>query len=179
MPATVTGTDRIERLKGLFVDIDSPGLIMQLGYALATILARNAPSASGAAAYAISSVGEPERITGGWAIGVGDKSKTGMPNDPAPRGTLRAFFDYLEGTGRVWRYTDWWGLSRENKTLLEQGRRAGMFGGRGADYANYIWAQNYGNATAGITGTHFIERSLTEFRKEAQRIIEEYRATKP
>jgi hypothetical protein len=152
---------------------------MQLGYSLATILLNNAPVASGAAAAAISEVGEPERTLDGWAITVGNKSKTGLPEDSAPSGTLRAFFDYLEGTGRVWRYTDWWGLSRENKTLLEQGRRAGLFGGKGANYANYIWVQNYGNAKAGIAGTHFIERSLAEFRKEASSIIREYIATKP
>lgn len=179
MPVTVTGTGRTAYIEGVISKYDSPGLIMQLGYSLATILLKNAPIATGAAASAISEVGEPERIMNGWAITVGNKSKTGLPQDSAPTGTLRAFFDYLEGTGRVRRYTDWWGLSRENKTLLEQGRRAGMFGGRGADYANYIWVQNYGNAKAGITGTHFIERSLAEFRKEASRIIGDYRATKP
>jgi hypothetical protein len=110
---------------------------------------------------------------------VGDASKTGKPEDQAPTGTLRAFFDYLQSTGWKGRYTDWWGLSPENKEKLETERRGGKFGGLGPNYANYIWVQNYGNAKAGIKRKEFIEKSLEEFRKEAKRIIGDYIATKP
>ncbi len=49
-----------------------------------------------------------------------------------------------------------------------------MFGGRGSDYANYMWAQNYGNAKAKVTGTYFIEKSIAEFRQAAPSIIRDY-----
>lgn len=147
---------------------------MQIGYSLATALIEAAPVDTGATVNALSYVSEPSRTATGWEIGVGDKSKTGDESTPAPRGTLREFYDYLEGTGRVWRYTDWWGLSRANKRLLAEGRRAGLWGGRGVDYANYMWVQNAGNSKAGIVGTHFLERALDQWRGQASQIIQDY-----
>ena len=51
-----------------------------------------------------------------------------------------------------------------------------MFGGRGADYANYMWIQNYGNRRARITGTHFIERSTQQWRSTVPDTIRAYLA---
>ena len=163
-----------ERLHQLQIKFNSPGLAMQLGYSLATALLENAPVDTGATASAVSRVTDPERTATGWSIGVGDKTKTGDESTPAPRGTLRAFYNYLEGTGRDFRYSNWRGLSKDNKTLLAQGRRAGLFGGRGIDYANYMWIQNSGNAEAGITGTHFLEHALEQWRGQASQIIQDY-----
>ncbi len=47
-------------------------------------------------------------------------------------------------------------------------------GGRGPDYAKYMWVQNYGNAKAKVTGTHFIEKSAAEFKQSAPGIIRGY-----
>jgi len=166
-------------IQSIEVKFNSPGLVMQLGYSLANSLLKNTPIDTGAAERALTYVGEPERTSTGWSIGVGDKSRTGDKDDPAPSGTLRDFFTYLKQSGVKVRPSNWWGLPGELKQKLAAERRAGKFGGRGEGYANYIWVQNYGNAKAGITATHFIEKSLDEFRANSDRIIGDYLAEAP
>ena len=174
MPATVTMSS-LPKLNRLLDKLESSELIEKLGADLAQRLADNSPVASGATARAWRHLGTPQRIPGGWSIGVGSGDAFGSKDEPAPRGTLRAFYDYLDNAGIDFNgYTDWWGLSRENKSLLEQGRRAGKFGGRGQDYANYMWVQNYGNAKAKVTGTHFIEKSIQQWRSEVPDIVRSY-----
>ena len=116
-----------DRLRQLQTKLQSPDLVTHLGIALAEDLVNNAPMDTGATRVALAKISEPGRTTTGWSIGVGDKSKTGDESTPSPKHTLEAFYDYLEGTGRDFRYSNWWGLSRDNKTLLAQGRRAGLF----------------------------------------------------
>ncbi len=172
MPITVSG---IRKITAVLDRLESSKLIERLGADFAQRLSDNAPVVSGATQRALSVVGEPERIPGGWRIGVGDGQAVGSKDTPAPRGTLRAFFDYLENAGIDFRgYTYWRGLSREDKTLLEQGGRAGMFGGRGQDYANYMWVQNYGNARARVTAQHFLEHGIAQWRSHVPDIVRSY-----
>ncbi len=63
-------------------------------------------------------------------------------------------------------------MSNANKRLLAQGRRAGMFGGRGIDYANYMWIQNKGNSKARISAHGFIESGIMTWRAEVLDIID-------
>jgi hypothetical protein len=141
-------------------------------------------SQSGATVRALSVVGEPYRWSNqygtGWKVVVGDAEALGNKSDSAPRGTLRAFYDYLEGnlesTGRVIPYTPWAQIPNYYKGLLEQGRRAGMFGGRGPNYANYAWIQDAGNAKADITATHFIEEGKKLFESRTSGYLREWRS---
>jgi len=179
MPVTsnLSGLNRfIDDIKLRF---DDPGLVRVLGQELSKDLTSafsesGLQSRSGATIQALSTIGEPEKVGRGWRITVGDKSALGSPDDPAPRGTLRRFYDYLEGTGRVHAFTKWSGMSRSNKELLQEMRRAGLMGGRGPRYANYMWVQNYGSATAEISGRHFIERGQERFRSRASGIINDW-----
>lgn len=171
-----------DRLRQLQAKLQSPDLITHLGLGLAENLVNEAPMDTGATKLALGKISEPNKTAIGWQIGVGDKTKTGDESTPAPRGTLEAFYKYLgvddeeSNIGRVWRITNWWGMSRANKDLLAQGRRAGLWGGRGIDYANYMWVQNSGNSEAGITSTHFLERALEQWRGQASQIIQDYLA---
>ena len=154
MPVTVSIP--VPKLNRLLDKLESPELIQRLGADLAQRLSDNSPHASGATSRAWLHLGKPERIPNGWAIGVGSGDAFGDRNQSAPSGTLRAFFDYLDNAGIEFNgYTDWWGLSKDNKTLLEQRRRAGKFGGRDADYAPYMWVQDAGNAKAGVRAKRF------------------------
>jgi hypothetical protein len=94
----------------------------------------------------------------------------GDVNQSAPRGTLREFFeDNKEATAPVWRY-----IPGRYKEKLEAMRRAGMYGGRGPDYANYVWAQEKGNAKALIAGRHFIENGTNRWRARRGQIIDDW-----
>ena len=158
--------------------LNSPDLIVALGTDLATSLVAEAQfnRPTGATAAALSVVSAPDRTSTGWSIGVGDKSKTGDRNEPAPTGTLRDFFTYLERTGVSIRPTNWWGLPRDLKEQLAVERRGGKFGGRGGGYANYMWVQNYGNSKAGIVGTGFLERGVQRWTERANETVRRYLA---
>lgn len=184
MSVTFSGDRARQIIQGIRQKMESPDLIVELGNSMAANLvgsfnASGLTSQSGATVRALSKVGEPERTANGWRIGVGDGEAAGKEGQPAPRGTLRAFYDYIEGglegyagaTGRVHKYTDWWGMSSANKRLLEQGRRAGLFGGRGPDYANYLWVQDKGNARARITAKPFIDIGVGMWRESAPDIV--------
>lgn len=174
MPITVQqqGIDRF--LIQMDRKLNSPDLAIQLAQDLSSKLVASAPVETGATKAALSKIGEPQRTATGWTIGVGDKEQTGSEGESAPRGTLRAFFDYLAASGLPVRPSNWWGLSSDNKALLLQGRRTGKFGGRGAMYANYMWIQNRGNAIAGIRGTMFIDRAILEWRANVPNVIRGY-----
>jgi hypothetical protein len=183
MPVTVTGESLTQFISGLKRQFNSPDLIQELGQALSDNLveaftASGLNSRSGATVEALSVVGEPQRTGTGWNIGVGNKEALGNENESAPRNTLREFYDSIGGgTGQVRKYANWQGLSDSNKALLEQGRRAGLFGGRGPKYANYMWIQNKGNPKAIITGRHFIEQGVASFQSQAPNIINEWWAS--
>jgi hypothetical protein len=172
MPVTVTVP--VTNLTRVLDKLESPELIERLGASLSKQLADNSPVASGANKRAWQHIGTPTKIVGGWRIGVGDGEALGSPDDPAPRGTLRAFFDYLESQGAKPAYTDWRNMQPAHQDKLEELRRGGLFGGRGADYANYAWIQNAGNMKARVTATHFIDRSLAEWRSEVPAIVRSY-----
>jgi len=179
MPVTFNSANLSQFIDGIKLRFDSPELVTRLGQELAKDLgqafsASGLQSRSGAGLAALTTVGEPTRNGRGWQISVGDKSALGSKNDPAPKGTLAQFYTYLEGTGRVRKYTKWAQMSKSNQELLEKMRRAGLMGGRGPKYANYMWIQNYGNATAQITGRHFIENGLTAFRARSRGIINDW-----
>lgn len=129
-------------------------------------------------AAALGHVGKPERTATGWAIGVGDPKKLGKKDTPAPRGTLRDFFQYLADSGMDYRITDWWGLPPEHKQLLATMRRGGKFGGQGAESAPYMWVQNYGNAKARVPARYFIEESIADWRTDVPDIVRAFSAKK-
>lgn len=179
MPVTINNQRLTQIIEGIKQKIESPDMIVALGQSLSRHLVESFSesglnSESGATVRALSKVGEPERTSDGWRIGVGDGEAAGSENTPTPRGTLRAFYDYLAQSGRVWRYTDWWGMSRANKRLLADARRVGLFGGRGMDYANYMWVQNNGNGVAKVKAHHFIESGIQAWRSEVPDIVNQH-----
>jgi len=174
MPVTITGNGRdfIIRLQR---KLESPDLIQQLGETLADSLqqgfdASGLKSDSGATKNALSKVGQPQRTGSGWSIGVGDARRLGEPNETAPHGTLREFFrDFPEAFAPAWKY-----IPQAYQEKLAQMRRAGMYGGRGPDYAHYAWAQERGSARAFIPQRAFIEYGRGMFAARATRIVEAY-----
>ena len=186
MPVTISGQGLNQIVNNLHRLADDPELALQLGKALSECLVdafqSTNSSVSGATVRALSKVSPPEKTGSGWKISVGDGDAVGLESQSAPRGTLRAFYKFVEGgpersrgaTGTIKKYSNWQGMSSANKRLLEQGRRAGMFGGRGPNYANYMWIQNTGNLKAGITGRGFIAKGTTQWRADVPRIVERY-----
>lgn len=175
MPVTVSGTSLDQYISNLEAKFNSPDLIEAMAESLAGHLqesfqASGLQSRSGAGLSALTYVGEPERTGQGWSMGVGDRDALGGENDPAPRGVLRQFFsDNPSITPSKWRR-----IPRSYKEQLEAMRRAGMYGGRGPNYANYMWIQNSGNATAEIGGRHFIESAVSEWKTQVPDIINDW-----
>lgn len=175
MPVTTSGTSLTQWIDGLRGKFNSPDLVQSLGNALAEDLVQafqesGLQSQSGATVRALSYVGEPERSGNAWRIGVGDKDALGNEYDPAPRGTLRQFFNDNPGL----KPTPWRAIPPAYKQQLELMRRAGMYGGRGPNYANYMWVQNAGNSAAGISGHGFIEMGLSTWRGQVPDLINEW-----
>jgi len=187
MPIRVSGMDFRRQTEEIVQQMDSPELVEQLGQALSEELVKafttsGLKSQSGATVRALSVVGRPERWAnqygGGWRITVGDDDALGDKRDKPMKGTLASFYSYLEGQleseGPVIPYTPWKPIPDKYKRLLEQGRRAGMFGGKGPNYANYMWTQNYGSTKADIVGRHFIEAGVQNFRVRAGDIVDDF-----
>lgn len=175
MPVTVTGQGFNTFIEGIRRKLDSPDLIQQLGNSLAQALKEGFQSSglqsrSGATVAALSFVGEPERVGNGWRIGVGNADEAGHPEDPAPSGTLRQFFQ----DNPVLRPTPWRRIPPDYKEQLEVMRRAGMYGGRGPSYANYLWVQNYGSSGAEIEGRNYIDPAIDQWRQQVPEMIQEY-----
>jgi len=175
MPVTVNGAGLDQWIAGIKGRFESPELIQQLGQSLAddlglAFMASGLTSRSGAGFKAITTVNEPEKTANGWKIGVGDRKALGDENQTAPRGTLRAFFE----DNPTIRPSPWRGIPQSYKEKLEAMRRAGMYGGRGPDYANYMWVQNRGSGEAHIAGRHFIETGLNRWRGRVPDIINQW-----
>jgi len=177
MPVTVNERGLDTFIEGIRQRVESPDMIVALGNSLSNHLVESLESSgltsrSGATVRALSFVGKPERTSSGWRIGVGDKSATGLPSDSAPRGTLRAFFDdHKDIKPSKWRY-----MKQSTKDILEGMRRAGMYGGRGQNYANYMWVQDKGDMSdkVRIPARGFVNTGLTAFRSEAPNIIQSH-----
>lgn len=181
MPVTVTGNRFDTFIQEIEQKLNSPDLIQQLGESLAEslkqgFLSSGLQSQSGATVAALTFVGEPEQTGNGWRIGVGNAEEAGHPEDPAPTGTLRAFFNDFQRAfpGSNLRPTEWRRIPPDFKTLLEAERRAGMYGGRGPMYANYLWAQNYGSGAAHIAPHGYIDPALESWRQQVPDMIREY-----
>ena len=188
MPIRVSGMDFRRQTEEIVQQMDSPELVEQLGQALSEELVKafttsGLKSQSGATVKALSVVGEPKRWAnqygGGWRITVGDDDALGDKRDKPPSGTLAAFYSYLEGGigggDRVIPYTPWKQIPKKFKDELERARRmASLFGGRGPNYANYMWTQNYGSTKADIVGRHFIEAGVQNFRVRAGDIVDDF-----
>jgi len=175
MPVTFRRAGLDTFIEGIKRKIESPDLIVELGNSLsqnlvAAVGSSGLSSKSGSIVKALSKVGEPERTPTGWRIGVGDAKATGLPSDPAPRGTLRAFFTDNPGV----RPSPWRGIPPNYQDVLERMRRAGMYGGRGADYANYMWVQDKGNTKAHISPRGFINTGFTTWKAQVPGIIERH-----
>ncbi len=170
--------DFVQNLESRIV---TPELVQELGNRLAEKLvdgfnSSGLVSRSGATVAALSSVGEPVQRGNGWSIGVMDASAAGHPEDEAPRGTLRDFFTDMR---RAYpqdnlRPSPWKDIPQTYKDFLEAERRSGMYGGRGPDYANYLWVQDEGNARIYIPSHPYIARSVDEWKAEAPDIIERH-----
>lgn len=92
----------------------------------------------------------PYRQGRGYGIGVAPFSQVGDPDQPAPRGTIKAF---LAGSGKKWRYVmnkdmrakfspklAWWYLPREARLQLNLARLSGHYGGKqGARVVPAYW----------------------------------------
>jgi len=175
MSVTVSGDNLDQFLEGLESRFNSPEVAMLLAQDLSEKLVESFSSSgldsrSGATVRALSYVAEPERTGNGWILGVGDRDALGEEDQSAPRGTLRSFFsDHPEIRPSPWAY-----IPQSYKDVLESMRRAGMYGGRGPDYANYMWVQNAGNAEAGISGKHFIESALSSWESGSDDIVNDW-----
>ena len=172
----ITGNRFDQRIEMIQKSLNSPDLVEAIGYNLAAHLAEQYSFSglevrSGAALNALTYVGEAERVGGNaWTIGVGNREDLGEEDQPAPEGTLRAFFnDNPEIPPSPWKF-----IPPDYKMKLEQLRRMGMYGGRGPSYANYIWVQNNGSASAYIDRRQFIDGALMYWRNEAQSIADEW-----
>lgn len=172
---TVSGDSLDQAILDLRGRLNSPDLVTQIGRGLSDQLKESFTdsgliSRSGATLRALSFVGEPQRIGNAWTIGVGSREDLGEENQPAPTGTLRAFF----GDNPELYPTPWKGIPQSYQEKLAQLRRTGLYGGRGATYANYMWVQNAGAPSAYITGRHFIESALAQWRSDVPNIISEW-----
>ncbi len=174
MPIAITGGRFEQFISGIEAKLDSSDLIVELGNRLSEQLrlgfsASGLTPRSGASIRALEYVGQPERITNGWRIGVGNADALGDESQPAPRGVLRAFF-----SDNKLKPTPWRGIPPDYKVKLEAMRRAGMYGGRGQNYANYLWVQNRGNMGVYISARNFIGPAIERWREDARYLIEEY-----
>lgn len=174
MPLTITGERLDQRIEILERKLNSPDLILALGSDLASALGDAYESSglrvvSGAGIRALTYIGEPERSGNGWTIGVGDRGALGDEGDPAPRGVLRQFQEDNGLRPSPWKY-----MLQSYKDKLETMRRSGMYGGRGPLYANYMWVQDQGNATAYITGRNLIDNGVSVWRSRADDIVSEW-----
>ncbi len=169
---TTSGDSLDQAILNLKGKLNSPDLVTQMGQSLSEQLkesftASGLISRSSATLEALSYVGEPQRISNGWTIGVGNRDDLGAEDEPAPRGVLREFFN----DNPELRPSPWRGIPESYQEKLASLRRAGMYGGRGPTYANYMWVQDKGSAEAYISGRHFIESGLAMWRSIAPDII--------
>lgn len=171
----ITGNRFDQFIDGIQRKIESPDLIVSLGNRLSEQLqlgfgASGLTPRSGATLRALESISEPERTGNGWRIGVGDASALGSESDSAPRGVLRQFF---EDNPQI-RPSPWRRIPETYKQKLEAMRRAGMYGGRGPNYANYFWAQDQGSTGAHISKRDIVNPALDRWRSEVPYFIEDY-----
>ena len=177
MSITTSGDNLDIFIRDVEDSLESSELISSLGDTLSGTLvdsfhASGLQSKSGATVKALEYVSDPQRIDGGWKIGVGNGDALGEEGQSAPRGTLRSFFSDRPEI----RPTTWAGIPPSYKDVLESMRRSGMYGGRGPDYANYAWVQNSGNSAAGIPSTGFIDSGVSNFMTAADDVIAVYLA---
>jgi hypothetical protein len=170
-----TGSDLNQRIIDFRAQLNDPSLAVRIANDLANKLQeafRNTGliSRSGATLQALSYVSNPERISNGWAIGVGRYRDLGDESQPAPMGTLRDFF----ADNPVLRPTPWRMIPRPYQEKLAQLRRMGLYGGRGATYANYAWVQNAGNSVAYIPARNFMTLGLNTWRSNVPKLIGEW-----
>lgn len=141
------------------------------------IIQVTAPSDSGQMVRNLSTLTDLREGERGFEIGLGDRSKVGNENIPAPRGTIQAFLDdYPQFRKRPQYRTGgkeraWWDLPRAGKEKLESLRKAGLYGGSDQGFATgkspWFFPQEgsldgWGASAkaAGITPTGFLKQSM-------------------
>ena len=71
----------------------------------------------------------------------------------------------------------WWYLSKKQKQVLDEQRKAGRFGGetaKGAGLAPYFWAQEYGEPKAMILAQHVVTEAVEQWRPEANELVRSF-----
>ena len=196
MPVTSTLGTLGERLRvRILGTIASPELAVMLGQSLSQDIVEEYFSSgmkgqTGNTVDVLSHVGTPEVTATGVEIGVvGPLSRSGLPSDSGPKGTIKAFLKWYseqEGLpqyfirGGVPSQYAWWMLSSVQKQVLQRERLSGRFGGEsaaGVGRVPYMWGHEQGNAGATIQARHFIEKGLARWRARVSGLIGEwYRA---
>jgi hypothetical protein len=170
--------DFIQRIELRYTSGDLPRALAQAlsdqliaGYESSGLVTR-----SGATRKAWDTVGEAIVSNDGFEIGVGDAEAAGGPQDQAPRGVLRQFFTDMKSAfpEEYLRPSPWKDIPQSYKGFLETQRRSGMYGGRGPDYANYLWAQEEGRSDVYIPSHPYINAAVEEWRSRVSGIIGNY-----
>jgi hypothetical protein len=170
--------DFVQRIELKYTGGDLPRTLAQAlsdqliaGYESSGLVTR-----SGATLKAWEKVGEPTVSSDGFEIGVGDAEAAGSPQDEAPRGVLREFFTDMKRAfpGEYLRPSPWKDIPQTYKGILESARRSGMYGGRGPDYANYLWAQEEGRSEVYIPAHPYINAAVEEWKNMISDIVSEH-----
>lgn len=164
-------------------------MVNMLAEELALELRSVSPFETGAMSDALGYVSQPEKTGKGWKVGVGNRKYLGDKETPSPKGTIWAFLkDYpqffkfpreINGRKNYSKATAWRDLPEAGKRMLDGQRQAGKYGGIGANYARYIWAQNDGNAGAGITAQNFLETAIKSWKAKVPELVRMYLAQTP
>jgi len=99
----------------------------------------------------------PYKTAEGWAIGVGDATRTVPRGTKAPRGTISEFLG-KEPKGKDFPWA-WWYLNRGQKEALARARKEGKYGGT-PEMAPYLWVQEFGDERVRIRGQHFLQNAF-------------------
>lgn len=171
-------------VEGIRRKVNTPDLIIELGDALVARLSyytSGAPGVkpqSGALQDALTFMGAAQQTTSGWSIGVGKKEFLGDSSIASPQGTIAEFLSdypkYRRKRNNPQKKNAWWDLPKEAKDRLDSDRMTGKYGGIGAQFARYVWAQNDGAVGASIVGRHFIEKAIDEWKQEVPSIVKQY-----
>lgn len=168
-----------QRLIRQRAELRSGKYIEALGEDMKALLQDNAPSQTGNLVGNLTATSGIKENTSGFRIGFGSRSRIGISNIGAPRGTIKQFLDDYPQFKRNWSLVRsaaraWWALPAEGKELLQQERLAGNYGGIGAigvGKSPYLYPQEGSfsswEASAGkanIRPTKFVNIAVNEWR---------------
>lgn len=168
-----------QRLVQQRATLSSGKYIEKLAEDMQHFLLEGAPVMTGTLARNLSSSTGIKETNKGFRVGFGPRSKVGVSDRGAPRGTIAAFLrdhpEFRRNMAFVRSVGAWQALPKEGKELLQQEREQGSYGGAnqgvGVGKSAYLYPQEgtfpSWNASAGkarISPTGFIAWSVDEWR---------------